>query len=172
VVAKQSHYGAEVSVAGLEKAETVRTGPSYGHFVGANLPTAEVLQPYPGDEAKTTLFGILIGKAVLYKVESRTLLSNYNVVTQPAFHSEGSPGVSVILRGILGVFLSELKSDHIVWALVMIRKLFLRGDHIIRRANQSGEVTKLFEIVANALEWLHIGQAVAPLLIEYNKEDI
>jgi len=54
----------------------------------------------------------------------------------------------------------------------MIRKLFLRGDHIIRGANQSGEVINLFEIVANALEWLNIGQAVAPLLVKYNKEDI
>jgi len=76
------------------------------------------------------------------------------------------------LRGILGAFLSELKPDHIVWALAMIRKLFLRGDHIIRGANQSGEVINLFEIVANAPEWLNIGQAVAPLLVKYNKEDI
>jgi hypothetical protein len=54
----------------------------------------------------------------------------------------------------------------------MIKKLFFRGDNIIRRANQSGEVISLFKTIANALKWLHIDQAVAPLLIKYNKEDI
>jgi hypothetical protein len=49
---------------------------------------------------------------------------------------------------------------------MMIAELVARGHHVVRRTNQSGEVTELVEIISDAPKGTHIGQAVAPLLFE------
>ena len=146
-VSVQAHYRTEVGVAGLHQGYPVQHRGFLSEFVGEHFMAVVLSQADTSGNADPALGFTLECKDVLGQVETWFWLPAQHSPPQPLLEQVGGVPVGISTGGVPVQVLPRFKVHYVVGAAFKERLLKLRGDQVVGRTDDLGQVADHVGIV-------------------------
>jgi hypothetical protein len=116
----------------VQQRQPIGLWPGHGVLVSADLAAERLQQDAPQDPVHGRLVGML-GACVAVRIQCGTRTPLQGPVRQPGGEGRRGGGVRIFLGG-------QLQANRVVWVAGQQGRLLLRGDDVVRGADQVGQV--------------------------------